>query len=133
VVRVLGPELQTRVRTLGEVEPMVDFLWLDEPIVDEAAWQKVAKDDRAPRMLDETIDEWTTSAWDADSLKAGMERAALAAGFVNAEGGPQLAKAQAPVRVALTGRAVGPPLFESVVVLGRDATIARLQAARANL
>jgi glutamyl-tRNA synthetase len=133
VVRVLGPELQTRVRTLSEVEPMVDFLWLDEPVVDEAAWQKIAKDDRAPRMLDETIDEWATSAWDADSLKAGMERAALASGFVNAEGGPQLAKAQAPVRVALTGRAVGPPLFESVVVLGRDSTIARLQEARANL
>ena len=41
-------------------------------------------------------------------------------GYVNAEGGPQLAKAQAPVRVALTGRTVGPPLFESVVVLGRE-------------
>ena len=54
-------------------------------------------------------------------------------GYVNAEGGPQLAKAQAPVRVALTGRTVGPPLFESVVALGRDGTLARLREARAKV
>ena len=56
---------------------------------------------------------------DAEALKAAMAGAALTAGYVNAEGGPQLGKAQAPVRVAVTGRSVGPPLFESVVVLGR--------------
>ena len=131
VVHALAPELQTRVRTLDEVETMVDFLWLDEPVVDEAAWQKaIVKETRAAAMLDATIVEWTAAAWDAESLKAGMERAALSAGFVNAEGGPQLAKAQAPVRVALTGRTVGPPLFESAAVLGREATLARLQEAR---
>jgi glutamyl-tRNA synthetase len=122
------------VKTLGEVEEMVDFLWLDEPVVDDAAWQKaLVKEARSARMLDETIEAWAASSWDAESLKAAMERAALAAGFVNAEGGPQLAKAQAPVRVAITGRTVGPPLFESVVVLGREATVARLQKARATL
>jgi glutamyl-tRNA synthetase len=35
--------------------------------------------------------------------------------------------------VALTGRSVGPPLFESMVVLGRDATLARLRDARRRL
>ena len=38
-------------------------------------------------------------------------------------------KAQAPVRVAVTGRTVGPPLFESLEQLGRAETIRRLHAA----
>ena len=41
--------------------------------------------------------------------------------------------AQAPVRVAVTGRAIGLPLFESVEVLGRERTLARLDAAAAKL
>jgi glutamyl-tRNA synthetase len=40
-----------------------------------------------------------------------------------------LGKAQAPVRVAVTGRSVGLPLFESLEVLGADRTLARLRAA----
>jgi glutamyl-tRNA synthetase len=44
-----------------------------------------------------------------------------------------MAKAQGPVRVAVTGRSVGPPLYESLVVLGRDRTVERLRAARSKL
>jgi glutamyl-tRNA synthetase len=45
----------------------------------------------------------------------------------------KLGKAQAPIRVATTGRTVGPPLFESLVVLGRERTLERLRAARARV
>jgi len=45
--------------------------------------------------------------------------------------GLKLGKAQAPMRVALTGRSAGPPLFESLVVLGRETTLGRLRSARA--
>ena len=41
----------------------------------------------------------------------------------------KLGKAQAPVRVAVTGRTVGPPLFEALEVMGRDETLRRLHAA----
>jgi glutamyl-tRNA synthetase len=37
------------------------------------------------------------------------------------------------VRVAVTGRSVGPPLYESLAVLGRERTLARLRAARGKL
>ena len=47
--------------------------------------------------------------------------------------GLKLGKAQAPVRVAVTGRSVGLPLFESLEVLGRERTLARLAAARDRL
>jgi len=43
----------------------------------------------------------------------------------------KLGKAQAPVRVAVTGRTVGPPLFESLEALGHDETLRRLSAAAA--
>jgi glutamyl-tRNA synthetase len=59
-------------------------------------------------------------------LKAVLER-------IGTSHGIKLGKAQAPVRVAVTGRSVGPPLFESLEVLGRDETIRRLQAAVARL
>ena len=45
----------------------------------------------------------------------------------------KLGKAQAPVRVAVTGRTVGPPLFEALEVLGRDETLRRLRAAATRL
>ena len=41
----------------------------------------------------------------------------------------KLGKAQAAPRVAVTGRAVGPPLFESLEVLGHDETLRRLRLA----
>jgi glutamyl-tRNA synthetase len=133
-LEALAAEVQTRVRTLADAEGYVDFLYLDEPVIDDAAWQKVlVRDDRAGAMLDATIAAWEGCPPEADALKAAMEQAAMQVGYVNAEGGPQLAKAQAPVRVALTGRTVGPPLFESVVALGRERTLDRLRKARASL
>jgi glutamyl-tRNA synthetase len=133
-LRQLAAEVQTRVRTLAEAEGYVDFLWQEEPVVDDVSWQKaLVRDDRAPAMLDGTIAAWGACPLEPEALKAAMEAAALSAGYVNAEGGPQLAKAQAPVRVALTGRSVGPPLFESVVALGRERTLERLKKARASL
>ena len=44
--------------------------------------------------------------------------------------GRKLGKAQAPIRVAVTGRRVGPPLFEALEVLGPDRTLARLARRR---
>ena len=64
--------------------------------------------------------------WKADDLKAVVVAVAEARGL-------KVAKAQAPVRVAVTGRTVGPPLFEALELLGRAATLERLRAARARL
>lgn len=65
----------------------------------------------------------------------GEEVSPLAAAvFAEGEGlGWSRRKTQAPVRLAVTGRPVGPPLFESVDVLGRDETLRRLRSARARV
>jgi glutamyl-tRNA synthetase len=76
-------------------------------------------------MLEGTIDalERLTS-WEATVLHETVARVGEANGLA-------LRKAQAPVRCAVTGTLVGPPLFESLEVLGRARTIQRLRAALA--
>ncbi len=67
---------------------------------------------------------FATCEWDAAAIRDATVEAGTAVGVGT------LGKAQAPVRLAVTGRTVGPPLFESLVVLGRQRTLARLSAAR---
>lgn len=135
VLRPLAELVRDRVRLLTEVEPMVDFLLVDEVVYDDASWQKhVAKHgERAVAMLDAAVAALDGCEWQPAAVETALGEAATAAGFVNAEGRPQMSKAQGPVRVAATGRGVGPPLYESLVVLGRARTLQRLRAARAVL
>ncbi|HEX2315059.1 MAG TPA: glutamate--tRNA ligase [Thermomonospora sp.] len=116
---------QTRVGVLSEIVGMVDFAFLDEPPFDEASWAKAMKDPAA-EILAAAEDAYRDAPWNADELKDRLER--VGTGF-----GLKLGKTQAPVRVAVTGRTVGLPLFESLEVLGRETTLARIAAARARL
>lgn len=125
VFRRLAPLVQERVAVLSEVWAMVDFVFLDEPPVDEASWVKAMKDGAAD-VLDRAAEVYATCAWEAAVLKDTLQAAGERLGL-------KLNKTQAPVRVAVTGRTVGPPLFESLEVLGRERTLARLAAARARL
>jgi glutamyl-tRNA synthetase len=121
----LAPLAQTRVTVLSDITANVDFLFLDEPVDDEASWAKAMKGDPAA-LLASARAGLAEAEWAAEPLKA----AVLAAGE---EHGLKLGKAQAPVRVAVTGRTVGLPLFESLEVLGRERTLARIDAALARL
>jgi glutamyl-tRNA synthetase len=115
--------VQERVSTLSEVPAMVDFLFLEDPPVDEDSWQKaVGRDDVAPLILQAALDAYATCEWSRDEL----HRVTAEIGEAN---GRALGKAQAPIRVAVTGKRVGPPLFESLEVLGRDETRRRISAA----
>ncbi|MDB1089601.1 glutamate--tRNA ligase [Streptomyces sp. ACA25] len=121
----LAPLAQTRLTVLSDITDNVDFLFLDEPVRDEKSWQKAMKPGAAEVLVSARA-RLTGVAWNAEDLKA----AVLAAGE---EHGLKLGKAQAPLRVAVTGRTVGLPLFESLEVLGRDRTLARVDAALAEL
>lgn len=121
--RAMAELVQTRVQVLGEVPAMVDFLFLDAPVIDEAAWAKATKDDWARDVLGDTIKSFESiSDWQADKLKLALET-------ITESHGLKLGKTQAPIRVAITGRTVGPPLFESLEVLGRESTLRRLNEA----
>lgn len=121
--RAMAELVQTRVQVLSEVTSMVDFLFLDEPKIDDAAWAKATKDEWARGVLEETTGAYQALGdWRASELKAVLEAVTEGRGL-------KLGKTQAPIRVAITGRTVGPPLFESLEVLGRDETLRRLRGA----
>jgi glutamyl-tRNA synthetase len=126
IFRGMAELVQTRVTALTEVPAMVDFFFLDEPAIDEASWAKATKDEWASAVLSETTVAYATAEWNHDSLKAVIEQ-------VGEKHGLKLGKVQAPIRVAITGRTVGPPLFESLELLGRETTLARLAAASQRL
>ncbi len=123
----LAPLVQERVSVLSEVPSMVDFMFLESPAVDEEAWAKaVAGDELAGEILARAIESYRqlSGDWNHDSLHAATRAVGDAVGR-------KLNKAQAPIRVAITGRRVGPPLFEVLEVMGPDRSIARLQDALA--
>jgi glutamyl-tRNA synthetase len=121
VFEAVAPLAQTRLAVLSEIVANVDFLFLDAPEIDEAAWAKAMKDGAAD-LLGAAVAAYETAPWHAEALKTALEA-------VGVERGLKLGKAQAPVRVAVTGRTVGLPLFESLELLGRERTQARLRAA----
>ncbi len=126
VFRAMAELVQTRIVTLADVPALVDFMFLEAPIVDEAAWNKTFSSPEAVSMLDAARAAFEKADWTAESLKTATEECGTALGL-------KLGKAQAPVRVAVTGRTIGPPLFEALELLGRDTVLVRLDAARQRL
>ncbi|PRX95669.1 glutamate--tRNA ligase [Allonocardiopsis opalescens] len=126
VFAAVAPLAQTRISVLSEIVPNVDFLFLDAPVDDPASWDKAMKPGIGREMLTGALERFADADWTTESLKAATEETGAAHGL-------KLGKAQAPVRVAVTGRTVGLPLFESLELLGRERTLARLRAALARL
>jgi glutamyl-tRNA synthetase len=125
VFAALAPLAQTRVAVLSEITAIVDFAFLDEPDIDEASWNKAMKEPAAT-ILAAALESYADAPWTAEELKARTEA-------IGTEQGLKLGKTQAPIRVAVTGRTVGLPLFESLQVLGRERTLDRLRKALATL
>ncbi|HEX7166435.1 MAG TPA: glutamate--tRNA ligase [Acidimicrobiales bacterium] len=126
VVDRIAPLLQERAERLPDTFAMVDFLVHADPVMDLDSWQSVmAKDPPASiAMLEAASAAYADAdlAWTASALKEATEAAGASLGL-------KLNKAQAPVRVAVAGRRVGPPLFESLELLGRMRTLARVERA----
>ncbi len=117
-------DIQGRTQTLTELAPMIDWLYPGEPPMDGDSWAKaITANPVANAILDGTLAAYADCEWAKDVLHQRLAAVGEAHGL-------KLGKAQAPVRVAVTGRAVGPPLFDGLEVLGRERTLARLRAAR---
>jgi len=124
VFAAMAPLVQTRVAVMSEVIGMVDFLFLAEPPIDEAAFTKAFAADFAKPTLTEIATAFETIDWTAESIKAAVEE-------VGTRNDVKLGKLQGPLRIAITGRTVGPPLFEPIELLGRDESLRRIRAALA--
>ena len=123
----MAPHIQPRCVTLADAAGVVDFLFLADPVIDEAAWTKTFGSPAAVAVLRDSIAAYDAlGEWSAEVLKTALE-------LVGESHDLKLGKAQAPVRVAITGRTVGPPLFEALEVLGRAETLRRMRVAEATL
>jgi glutamyl-tRNA synthetase len=121
----VAPLIQERVATLGEIAALVEFFFLDAARMDEAAFAKVVGGDRIGQaMLRGAVERFTVTDWIAPALHEATIELGEALGLA-------LRKAQAPIRCAVTGSLVGPPLFESLELLGRERTLERLRSALA--
>lgn len=119
----VAPLVQERVATLGEIAGMIDFFFQEYPTMDEAAFAKtIANDPLGQSMLRAALERFVEVEWTAPSLHDATIELGETLGLA-------LRKAQAPIRCAVTGSLVGPPLFESLEILGRDATLRRLRDA----
>jgi glutamyl-tRNA synthetase len=127
VFNSMAPLVQTRVAVLAEVPALVDFLFMEEPPTDDASFTKAFSADWARPTLIEIATRYETCAWTADALKTQVEA-------VGAQHDLKLGKLQGPLRVAITGRSVGTPLFEPIELLGREESLRRINSAvhRAN-
>jgi glutamyl-tRNA synthetase len=121
VFAALAPLAQTRVAVMSEITAIVDFAFLAEPDIDEASWNKAMKEPAAA-ILAAALESYADAPWTAEELKGRTEAIGTAHGL-------KLGKTQAPIRVAVTGRTVGLPLFESLQVIGRERTLDRLRKA----
>jgi glutamyl-tRNA synthetase len=113
------PELQPRAKTVLELIDLAQFIYAVRPIaVDPAASEHVAGEARgllaAARDVLRGLNDWSVPAIDA-AIRALAEARGL-----------KLGKVAQPLRVALTGRTGSPGVFEVMVLIGRDETLARL-------
>ncbi|WP_036477742.1 glutamate--tRNA ligase [Mycobacterium sp. URHD0025] len=119
--------VQTRIVVLGDAWGLLKFFDDKSYEIEEKAAAKELREEAAP-VLDaalsalEEVGEWNT---------ANIEAALKAALLDGLELKPR--KAFGPIRVAVTGSTISPPLFESMELLGVDRSLERLRAARATL
>ncbi|NNC40319.1 MAG: glutamate--tRNA ligase [Acidimicrobiia bacterium] len=119
----VAPLLQERVKLMPEVGEMSTFLFADEVDYDERSWSKVMKGDTPAPALEAALRRLSdVETWTTESIEAAL-RSALEDTELNPRKGWQ------PLRVAVTGSQVSPPLFESMAAIGQEATLARLNRA----
>ena len=125
-----APLIQERMTLLGEAPGMLGFLFAaDDAVVLEPEAVAALRED-APAALDTAL--VALAAVPADGFVADPVHEALRVAIVEGLGmKPRFAFA--PLRTAISGRRVSPPLFESMEILGKDSTLARLRALRATL
>jgi glutamyl-tRNA synthetase len=122
------PLVQERMETLKQGVVMLGFIFADEPgspafVVDAAEAEKVLTADAQPVLTAAFTALSELEAWNTEVIEWALRGALIE----RLELKPKVAFG--PVRVAVTGRRVSPPLFESLEILGRERSLARISAA----
>ncbi len=127
MVEPVLPLVQERTRFLTEIAGQIEFLLDDDIEYDTDSWAKVMDREGVAGILDRSATHLDAlEDFDAASIERAL-RAMLDELGIGAKKGLQ------PVRVAVTGSSISPPLFESLAALGRERSLARIRKARDRL
>jgi glutamyl-tRNA synthetase len=129
LLRAAAPLVHERMALLSEAVGMLGFLFVADDAfeVDVDAAAKNLNSAAAPVLSAAVTALEPLENWHADDIKAALEAALIG------DLGLKPRNAYAPLRVAITGRTVSPPLFESMELLGRERSMARLRRAAASV
>ena len=132
-IAAVTPLIRERIKLLRDAVSAADFFFLDQlPPYDPAELIPLKKGEStgdaamARRVLETAQQVLATTNFDHDSLDKALREAAASLGL---KAGPMFQ----PIRVAVCGRKNAPPLFETLVVLGRDVCLARIKQAEAKI
>ncbi|MDP5228578.1 MULTISPECIES: glutamate--tRNA ligase [Arthrobacter] len=121
-----APLVQERITLLGEAPEMLAFLFKADDAIDVADDALKGLPENAGEALDAAVASLDAlPEWNAESIQEAL-RGALVDGL-----GLKPRLAFGPVRTGISGRRISPPLFESMVILGKESSLARLRAFRA--
>ena len=114
------PLIRERMKTLSEAPALLRFLFTDDVVPNDKAAELIAK---APegylKKVAEALD--ALERWDTEQIQAALDELASEAELSRTKGWQ-------PIRAAATGSNVSPPLPESLALLGKERTVARLRA-----
>jgi glutamyl-tRNA synthetase len=127
-LQAVTPLIRERIKLLSEGVSAADFFFVKELAPYDPAELIPQKSDAAMahRVLETALKILPTTAFDHDSLDKALREAAASLGL---KAGPMFQ----PIRVAVCGRKNAPPLFETMVVLGREVCLERIAKAEAAL
>ncbi len=129
-LRALLPIITERLPRLGVIGDLVGFLWVDDLVVDPVVLVPKRWDAATTRegllAAREVVTDTTAVTFEADELEPPLRALAEARGW-------KVGDLFMSIRVAVTGRTATPPLFDTLVALGRERTLQRLDAAIALL
>jgi glutamyl-tRNA synthetase len=112
---------QEKMQTLADFWPLAGFL-VEPQETDEKAWSKVMGDGAADRLARARDVIAAAEPFDAETLEARLKP-------LVEELGVKAREVYQPIRVAIAGSTISPGIFESVAVLGRDESLARIDRA----
>ncbi len=118
------PGIRERARTYKDAASDLDFYFREPPELDVKARDKLLDTAGAARLVELAAALDGQEAWEAPALESAVRVWSEARGLA-------VKDVAQPARVALTGRSASPPLFEVMVVLGKDRSLARLRRAPA--
>ena len=121
LVRKALPIIQERIARMKEVVPMLGFFFVDKVNFDESAIESLNQDATRHVIERALADIQEITSWNRDAIEAKL-RSSLIDGL-----GLKPRLAFGPVRIAITGSHISPPLFESMELLGQERSIARLR------